>query len=183
MSPASQGVTEIRSQARGLKRSSFRLSTHQQPMGGAEGRGGAAGTLDIRDLIRDAISGVRRLPDRALWLSSSTRVGAAPPEDSSQRQSSRTTVHPQPAPRRRLWYLCETTIESVPARLCGSIPRQQRSITEAHRENRQRTDDSARRLAAQNRIRCIYRSDNSCRSFVRASLAQRHLHPRSATCR
>src|SRR5580658_570842 len=42
---------EIRLQARGLKPPD--LQRHQQPMGGAEGRGGATGPLDIRDLIRD----------------------------------------------------------------------------------------------------------------------------------
>src|SRR5882762_3326646 len=149
-------------------------------MGGTEGRGGAAGTLDIPDLIRDGdLCSTYAARSGALALFVNTRGRGAHRKTLLSGNPRGLQSHPQPAPRRRLWYLCETTIESVPARLCGSIlaPAAFDHRT-AHRENPQELTTVPRRLAAQNpSFAAIYRSDNSCRSFVRASLAQRHIAP------
>src|SRR6266480_632186 len=91
-------------------------------MGRTAGRGGAPGALDIRDLIRDgdlcrtcaARSGALALlvDTRGREAHRKTPLGGAPRSIQS---------HPQRAPRSRLCHLCETAIESVPARLRGSI--------------------------------------------------------------
>src|SRR5205807_2066471 len=122
-------------------------------MGGTEGRGVATGTLDIRDLVRGgdlcrtcaARSGALALVvnTRRCGPHRKTLLGGDPRGLQS---------HPQPAPRRRLCYLCGTTIESVPARLCGSIlaPAAFDDRT-THRENPQELTTVLRRLAARSR--------------------------------
>src|SRR5260370_8141463 len=91
-------------------------------MGRTEGRGGATGTLDIRDLIPDGdLCRTYAARSGALALLVNTRGRGAHRKTLLSGNPRGLQSHPQPAPRRRLWYLCETTIESVPARLCGSI--------------------------------------------------------------
>src|SRR5712664_2959260 len=91
-------------------------------MGRTEGRGGATGTLDIRDLIRDGdLCRTCAARSSALALLVNTRGRGAHRKSLLSGDPRGLQSHPQGAPRRRLCCLCETAIESVPARLCGSI--------------------------------------------------------------
>src|SRR5690348_10556561 len=91
-------------------------------MGRTEGRGGATGTLDIRDLILDGdLCRTCSARSGALALLVNTRGGGSRWKTLLSGNPRGLRSHSQRAPRRRLCHLCETTTESVPARLCGPI--------------------------------------------------------------
>src|SRR5215471_9447165 len=91
-------------------------------MGRTQGRGGATGTLDIRNLIRDGdLCYTYAARSGALALIVNTRRRGAHRKTLFRGDSRGLQLHPQGTPRGRLCQLCETAVESVPARLCGSI--------------------------------------------------------------
>src|SRR5437762_8635340 len=123
-------------------------------MGGTEGRGGATGRLDIRDFIRDGdLCRTCAARSSALALLVNTRGRGAHRKTLRSGDPRGLQPHPQRAPRGRLCHLCETAIESVLARLCGSIlaPAAFDDRT-AHRENQQELTTVLRRLAAKGAV-------------------------------
>lgn len=124
---------------------------HQQPMGRTEGRGVATGTLDLRDLIRGGDL-CRKCAARsgALALVVNTRRCGPHRKTLLSGDPRGLQSHPQRAPRGRLCDLCETAIESVLARLCGSILAPAAfDDRAAHRENPQELTTVLRPLAAE----------------------------------
>src|SRR5438046_7614243 len=120
-------------------------------MGGTEGRGVATGTLDIRDLVRGGdLCRTCAARSGALALVVNTRRCGPHRRTLLSGDPRGLQSHPQRAPRGRLCHLRETPIESVLARLCGSIlaPAAFDDRT-AHRQNPQELTTVLRRLAAQ----------------------------------